>query len=45
MLFTKTRQYNIQIFNQNIFVKLGQDKSKLQKQKCKLLILIATAAW
>ena len=45
-LFNKTRQFNIQTFNKNIYASstsIGQDNSKLQKQISKLLILIATA--
>ena len=45
MLFNKTRQYNMQIFNKIMYFMLGQDKSKLQKQKSQLLMLIGTAAW
>ena len=39
------KQYNIQIFDKLSFPKrIGQDKSKLQKQTSKLLILTETAA-
>ena len=45
MLFNETKQYNIHVFNNYVFLMyIGQDKSKLQKQISKLLILIATAA-
>ena len=44
-LFNRTRQYNIIFFYKNIFFKYRTRQiSKLQKQICKLLILIAMAA-
>ena len=44
MLFNKTRQYNIQIFEEKkSFSSIGQDKSRLQKQ-IKLLILTEKVA-
>ena len=45
MLFKKARQYNIQMFYKIIFFKLGQDKSKLQKQIRTLFILITMTVW
>ena len=44
MLFNKTRQYNMPIFNKIMYFMLGQHKSKLQKQKSQLFMLIGTAA-
>ena len=44
MLFNKTRQDNIQIFNKFIYLSIGQNKSKIQKHLSKLFILIETAA-
>ena len=35
------REHNVQIFDKLSFSNIGQDKSKLQKQISKLLILIA----
>ena len=41
----KQDNYNIHIFDNKYFSSITQDKSKLQKQTSKLLILIVTAAW